>query len=282
MIILSTLLDKYRYLNPYLAFEKNDYSCLIEKYKSKLSFLEIMNTEDFKAITFLECLFKVNRFTIMTDSLVILIRSLTSHTGITFKASENSKTVLDTSYIIVYQVQNHLMKTMEDKFGEKILMKEAINMEDVQDIIQIFVSTWTHINEIYSLEVFNNFFKEKIKVVLHRILILQSQCFSRISINIDSKFKVDHSLTKQLETYSNLMFSNISNSVNQSKCDHYRDFFEIDCSEGRKDFSQTLEKLSSGINNVGIYDSGFNKLEHFQTKQHAHQSINLQFLFSIF
>ena len=118
--MISILITKNHYLRILLAFQKNDYSDLLTLYQSGVPFLSRMDLDNFRSMTFLECLCEIRYFSIHgQESLVFIGALIRGHTGFTFLDTQNTQGILDLVHVIIVEVLSLLKKESEAVFIEQ-------------------------------------------------------------------------------------------------------------------------------------------------------------------
>jgi len=117
--ILSILVNKYKHFILYLNWQKRDFRDLILKYADKIPILKNNNIEDFQAITFLDCLFKIKFFTFSFQDPLLLVLTLTRSTGVVFvHLEESGQKIVDVSYLACNKFINYFENYLEEIFNQ--------------------------------------------------------------------------------------------------------------------------------------------------------------------
>ena len=143
--ILSMLLDKHRCLILYIAFQKRDYRSLVKKHISKIPFFDPLNIESFKALTFVECLFKLDYFYSNGHDLFVLAQVFRLNTGVTFINPLNSENVLDSCLLVLSQLFRQMTAELKNKGckkEEKTALSSLSSYSSFCTILNAFTSIW--------------------------------------------------------------------------------------------------------------------------------------------
>lgn len=230
-VTLSTLLQKFRHLMLYIVFQKDDYSSLILPYISKNTFIDSSDVECFRSITFLECLFKTGCFSLNSEELLVLIKVLTSQTGVTFARPDDPETVLDVSTIIVHQLLDILSQqldnmSVQDQHKQLLTLKSSIT---VSSCTRVFFSIWKFLDSHYSRSVFIKYYKDKIMKLLDQVMSFSVGWSMLRSYGVGLGAVVDSNLHLELSRYYNDILSKShldSDVINLIKQYKYRDFLQ--------------------------------------------------------
>ena len=117
-ILLLMLIKRHPYLTAYICFQVRDYTYLNETF-SCIPIIGHFDSTDLRSVTFIECLFKIKYFYVHSQDLFAIAKLFTSfYTGITIAAdSEDSRSLLDFSHIIVIKLMRYMDVQLKEKFS---------------------------------------------------------------------------------------------------------------------------------------------------------------------
>jgi len=106
MTLISILAQKFSYIAAYISFFKDDYTHIIDK-------------QEFKSITFLECLFQLKFFRYNGHSFLLLLKPLISSIGIIFRDPESPDTLIDVSTIVTLKCMELIREEVKTLANQK-------------------------------------------------------------------------------------------------------------------------------------------------------------------
>lgn len=245
LLILSLLLRKYPHLACYIAFQKHDYSLLVEKYKTRMVDFDPVNI--LNSVTFLECLFEINYFSYNYGDFPIILFNLISPTGITFSSSYGTHSVLDISSIITSRILELIIQEFKKSCQKKVnsFADSTEKYIGLQSSINLFNFIWYQARQIYNNDTFNKYLKDMFLKSLRETL-----CHFPIMISEYSEYPRIHdslidSLPDHLQYYYDKESAAVSlEEVKQFKYDNYQQFL------GRYQSTEDFKRLNSVCGSV--------------------------------